>query len=1004
LPPCSSTMPSPLSPSSRSSSCCACSCRLCGSTSSLTIGPERIYVCSALGCHFTAARCDEVIAHKIRQHGAKRRQTSIILPDALGLKRAVVLLAHKGKERASTRRAGRVVMNEPSTSAEAADGNGSKRLKQLKRMGLLVSPVGSAAQHGGQEDASPAKRRPVEESTHSSPAKSDAEHPAVIMLKIRKAPEAMPRTELANDESESPVTAASSDSRAAKKPPSLPFSLPEDLIASQRELTATHGNPPYPPDDFFLAVPDSPSSHSSTASPMNSDYEPWPRNEDYADEAMDTKDEEEEESAELEEEELYEDEESEEGEGELTRDVSAPKRTSFRCIFPNCSYSHVDEINFKAHELEAHFSWATEAAADKASNLVVKDAKNDNWECLRCTEGAAVFYSSFALTEHLLIAHNFDCLKDVKCQKCDFVAENQNDFVQHFKFSHLMVKEQEQAAKKAKINFTKVQKTPKASSRRRKCHSLNNGEEHLLFPCQFCIKTFKNSSRATFHMRNSHPEAMTECALCGKKFPSKEAVEAHKVGSHFRVPCSRCHESFDSNRTLQKHELEVHKGEVPLMCDQCGKTFPSTWALRSHIALCIKYQSGGYKDAPLMCDQCGKAFRSTSKLCRHAAACVTGSQAKCTFCEEKFATTEDRVRHMEEVHQDMLNCDSCGRSFQAYKTFRNHSSICRRKKAGLYSDMCSICGKRFLGKKKLQDHMEIHHSQVKCSVCGVEVNSGKLILHKMLAHPDICDTCGLPNYKRSSAIHDCPGRLGTGAEGQEWLPYIASYLSETQNNIVKLDKGMGHACVACGVKMGSGPTAQKHYWLMHQVQTCHICFHAFPNCHLLRMHITEAHRDLCSTCGGRVVEGEQHSCLDVVIASAPLLQALPAALRPVRCPLDGCGAVIASQKNMFQHKRDTHAEGERVVCTVCNKEYKTVRAMYLHKKHVHSEKSHPVCPFCLERKDVRHLKRLSTECCKKYRSGQPLLCPFASCDFAAVHLREYSNHARMAHFQEPFPL
>ena len=81
------------------------------------------------------------------------------------------------------------------------------------------------------------------------------------------------------------------------------------------------------------------------------------------------------------------------------------------------------------------------------------------------------------------------------------------------------------------------------------------------FQCNQCQSRFKKKERLEQHMLKKHSDF--ECETCGKKFPEQGSLK-----EHVRVCLS-----FKSFQNVHLFCFQVHTGERPHQCTECGATF-----------------------------------------------------------------------------------------------------------------------------------------------------------------------------------------------------------------------------------------------------------------------------------------------------------------------------------------------------------------------------------------------------------------------------------------------
>ncbi|XP_037029941.1 zinc finger protein 175-like isoform X1 [Bradysia coprophila] len=212
------------------------------------------------------------------------------------------------------------------------------------------------------------------------------------------------------------------------------------------------------------------------------------------------------------------------------------------------------------------------------------------------------------------------------------------------------------------------------------------------------------------------------CDVCGKSFGQRYMLQSHLKRhdpSTWEV-CHICKKSFPDG--LKRH-MRVHSGERPYVCHICGASYKQAYGLTMHKA--IHNESGEL----FYCDTCNKGYRSKYTLKDHlklhyrvrnddSALVVMKSTWKpakvCTICG--FETYNIRS-HMIARHSTLrpFKCEICPETFKFKKDLQTHYAY--------HSDEmnfhCDECEKRFKTKRKLVIHKRIHTNEKSyvCEVC-----------------------------------------------------------------------------------------------------------------------------------------------------------------------------------------------------------------------------------------------------------------------------------------------
>ncbi|KAL1517649.1 hypothetical protein ABEB36_001387 [Hypothenemus hampei] len=140
-----------------------------------------------------------------------------------------------------------------------------------------------------------------------------------------------------------------------------------------------------------------------------------------------------------------------------------------------------------------------------------------------------------------------------------------------------------------------------------------------------------------------------------------------------------------------------------LLCNICGRTVRN---LKKHLDL-----------HQFECPECLTTFKSLQLLQDHQKIHLKNNQLSCTYCPLKFSTNFDLCLHVYK-HVKRYICPICG--FKSSNKTSGSIKFHIRRHENNFNFRCNICGKGFVGSKKLQDHLEIHTGVPKyeCEVCS----------------------------------------------------------------------------------------------------------------------------------------------------------------------------------------------------------------------------------------------------------------------------------------------
>ena len=185
-----------------------------------------------------------------------------------------------------------------------------------------------------------------------------------------------------------------------------------------------------------------------------------------------------------------------------------------------------------------------------------------------------------------------------------------------------------------------------------------------------------------------------QCEKCGKLFKNQHSARSHQLyvnctnDPNFvpqprpvigKLPCEKC------GKMLNKGNLRYHKSLVnctndpdfvvseldkfrPHKCKKCGVQYHSIWGLRKHNAEVNCDKSEDFKPKPLwvkknvaaMCTKCGKVLANNSRLQRHNA------EVNCTN-DPNFVPVK---------LYPQPTCENCGKIFISKSLLRDHMGYC----------------------------------------------------------------------------------------------------------------------------------------------------------------------------------------------------------------------------------------------------------------------------------------------------------------------------------------
>ncbi|ODV58159.1 C2H2-type zinc finger protein ASCRUDRAFT_17522, partial [Ascoidea rubescens DSM 1968] len=103
--------------------------------------------------------------------------------------------------------------------------------------------------------------------------------------------------------------------------------------------------------------------------------------------------------------------------------------------------------------------------------------------------------------------------------------------------------------------------------------------------CQYCLKTFTQSTHLEVHVRSHIGFKPFKCQYCGKTFTQGGNLRTHSRLHTGERPfnCDVCGRDFSRKGNLAQHKL-THENIKPFKCelDNCGKSFTQLGNLKAH--------------------------------------------------------------------------------------------------------------------------------------------------------------------------------------------------------------------------------------------------------------------------------------------------------------------------------------------------------------------------------------------------------------------------------------
>ncbi|XP_059098403.1 zinc finger protein 120-like [Tigriopus californicus] len=150
----------------------------------------------------------------------------------------------------------------------------------------------------------------------------------------------------------------------------------------------------------------------------------------------------------------------------------------------------------------------------------------------------------------------------------------------------------------------------------------------------------------------------------------------------------------------EKHVTLCHSSRFSL-CEMCD-TIRLKEKIDKHKRLCRTF----YEKDGNTCSDCGRQYKSRNELTNHIS--DAHKRVKCKICGEEIVGHGALQRHRQKLHPVLVQCDQCPMTFPSNFKLRTHQ-IRMHLPDSQKPFICDQCGKGFLYKRKLDEHMMYAH-------------------------------------------------------------------------------------------------------------------------------------------------------------------------------------------------------------------------------------------------------------------------------------------------------
>lgn len=282
--------------------------------------------------------------------------------------------------------------------------------------------------------------------------------------------------------------------------------------------------------------------------------------------------------------------------------------------------------------------------------------------------------------------------------------------------------------------------------------------EHFLITLK---KILYCTSRANKIIKKVEPSDIMMCDKCGKVFPSKLHLQKHKWVHYERnFKCEFCERTYRRASDVKQHQVLFHDHGRPFTCNLCSKSYKLNSLLTYHMRrthtneMIINSDDASYQNTNFTCNICQKSFVYERDLRQHVKRTHDRTDDKCMVCGKRVRNNMDAHLTMHEGTAGRFVCDVCGTMLKSRSGFVAHM----RKHRGVRPYVCEVCGKTFTDQKYLVAHSRTHTNDrpFSCQICQKGFTQQTTLTIHVRSHtgerPYTCDIC-CKHFRSRSAMN-----------------------------------------------------------------------------------------------------------------------------------------------------------------------------------------------------------------------------------------------------------
>lgn len=438
----------------------------------------------------------------------------------------------------------------------------------------------------------------------------------------------------------------------------------------------------------------------------------------------------------------------------------------------------------------------------------------------------------------------------LKCRICDSLHQTKTSFLNHLE-THVSTPISCKLCKRSFNNKTsfschsslKMCRKRSISSKKYYCDQCpkifryirqygKHVEGHKRNNCTYCDVRITRRKDLALHLLTKHSiklerSVMFKCHYCEKRYVKKQSLY-HHLKQHVpdKIVCMECGNISDNSDALKEHSIK-HIKDKPWNCPKCKENFSRRQQYLIHMKRSCRYK----------CITCEEYFAVKSLVLAHKhlghVIQDVEPQIKCPKCPKAFQRRLALQIHMKKHSDDkIMHCKYCNKNFRSPYLYFKH---CATSKHEINSPetqplVCEICGKLFMKKYRLDQHLIRVHANTKkmltCQYCDHKTNSKTNMERHLSLHLEdkkdiICELCGKAFYNivtlkdHISYMHRSQGKVFKCNQCDKAFKKN----SELERHKTTHSSVRKHVCQLCGVTYKRSTHLRRHEETKHGAVT-----------------------------------------------------------------------------------------------------------------------------------------------------------------------------------------